>query len=113
MKVAVSFILLLVASGICTTLARNGNNAEKESCHSPKCRQAGAAGQASNFARWQERMNGGAGNLVPDRRLGKLEDRFNAARYATGRSKGMDVLIIKSTLTSLHNKHIGPGSSWC
>ena len=78
MKVAVSFILLLVASGICTTLARNGNNAEKESHHNPKCRQAGAAGQTSNFARWRERMNGGAGNLVPDRRRGKLEDRFNA-----------------------------------
>ena len=79
MKAAVTFILLLVASGICTTLAWNGNEAKKDCCSTPKNQQAGRpAGQTSNYARWRERMNGGAGNLVPDRRRGKLEDRFNA-----------------------------------
>ena len=35
-------------------------------------------GQTSNYARWRERINGAADVQVPDRRRGRIVDRFNA-----------------------------------
>ena len=82
MKAAVTFILLLVASGICTTLAWNGNEAKKELVPDRTRERLGdrfnADAQTSNWAHWRGRMNGAAGELVPGRMRERLGDRFDA-----------------------------------